>query len=280
MLASRASAALRRGFASLKQAPASAPVRLYFLLRAPRLDIAPFQGARLADALVFFACPSRVPHPARAPAAPLLRPQAGVKYFKVYRWNPEAPGQAPFLATYAVNLAECGPMMLDVLMKIKNEQDPTLTFRRSCREGICGSCAMNMNGQNGLACLTAVPKGDEAVKVYPLPHMYVIKDLVPDMTNFYKQYTSIKPWLHASTGAPADGTEHLLVGGAPLFLVPALLGSPPLFSRAVLSTPPPRRTPGPPRAAEHGGPQAAGRHVRVHPVRVLQHVLPLVLVEL
>jgi succinate dehydrogenase (ubiquinone) iron-sulfur subunit len=136
-----------------------------------------------------------------------------VKYFKVYRWNPDSEKAPPYLATYAVNLAECGPMMLDVLMKIKNEQDPTLTFRRSCREGICGSCAMNINGKNGLACLTAVPKGEEAVKVYPLPHMYVIKDLVPDMTNFYKQYKSIKPWLHSSLGVPADGTEHLQVRG-------------------------------------------------------------------
>jgi len=143
---------------------------------------------------------------------PLLpRQSASVKYFKVYRWNPDSEKAPPYLATYAVNLAECGPMMLDVLMKIKNEQDPTLTFRRSCREGICGSCAMNINGKNGLACLTAVPKGEEAVKVYPLPHMYVIKDLVPDMTNFYKQYKSIKPWLHSSLGAPADGKEHLQV---------------------------------------------------------------------
>ena len=100
-------------------------------------------------------------------------------------------------------------MMLDVLMKIKNEQDPTLTFRRSCREGICGSCAMNMNGQNGLACLTFIPKDAEAVKVYPLPHMYVLKDLVPDMTNFYKQYKSIQPWLQPSADPGAAAAEHL-----------------------------------------------------------------------
>lgn len=87
-------------------------------------------------------------------------------------------------------------MVLDALMKIKNEQDPSLTFRRSCREGICGSCAMNIDGANGLACLTYIKKDEaDAHKVYPLPHMYVLKDLVPDMTNFYKQYKSIKPWL-------------------------------------------------------------------------------------
>ena len=123
------------------------------------------------------------------------------------------------MATYAVNLAECGPMMLDVLMKIKNEQDPTLTFRRSCREGICGSCAMNMNGQNGLACLTFIPKDNEAVKVYPLPHMYVLKDLVPDMTNFYTQYTSIKPWLQAGSGGATADKEHLQVR-TPAFCMP------------------------------------------------------------
>ena len=137
-----------------------------------------------------------------------------IKYFKVYRWDPEVAGQKPYMATYAVNLAECGPMMLDVLMKIKNEQDPTLTFRRSCREGICGSCAMNMNGQNGLACLTFIPKDNEAVKVYPLPHMYVLKDLVPDMTNFYTQYTSIKPWLQAGSGGATQDKEHLQVRAA------------------------------------------------------------------
>ena len=103
----------------------------------------------------------------------------------------------------------CGPMMLDVLMKIKNEQDPTLTFRRSCREGICGSCAMNINGQNGLACLTFIPKEANAVKIYPLPHMYVLKDLVPDMTNFYKQYSSIKPWLQAEGVTSESAAEHL-----------------------------------------------------------------------
>ena len=87
-------------------------------------------------------------------------------------------------------------MILDVLIKIKNEQDPTLTFRRSCREGICGSCSMCIDGKNNLACLSRVDEDLSKVsKVYPLPHMYVIKDLVPDLTNFYAQYKAVEPWL-------------------------------------------------------------------------------------
>jgi succinate dehydrogenase (ubiquinone) iron-sulfur subunit len=125
-----------------------------------------------------------------------------IKYFKVYRWDPEQ-SQKPYLSTYPVNLAECGPMVLDALIKIKNEQDPTLTFRRSCREGICGSCAMNIDGVNTLACLAYIDQSSKstttttttATKIYPLPHTYVIKDLVPDLGNFYEQYRSIEPWL-------------------------------------------------------------------------------------
>lgn len=143
--------------------------------------------------------------------APSTSRSGKTKYFKIYRWDPEVEGQKPYLATYALNMDECGPMVLDALLKIKNEQDPTLTFRRSCREGICGSCAMNIDGQNGLACLTFIKKESaDATKIYPLPHMYVLKDLVPDMTNFYKQYKSIKPWLHRKEGGePVEGKEHL-----------------------------------------------------------------------
>lgn len=94
-----------------------------------------------------------------------------------------------------MDLNECGPMVLDALIKIKNEQDPTLTFRRSCREGICGSCAMNINGSNTLACLCYIDKAAESIKINPLPHMFVVKDLVTDLSNFYEQYKSIKPWL-------------------------------------------------------------------------------------
>ncbi|XP_031568627.1 succinate dehydrogenase [ubiquinone] iron-sulfur subunit, mitochondrial-like [Actinia tenebrosa] len=118
------------------------------------------------------------------------------KTFSIYRWNPDKPGDKPTMQDYQVNLNDCGPMVLDALIKIKNEIDPTLTFRRSCREGICGSCAMNIGGSNTLACIQRIdPRTDKKTKIYPLPHMYVVKDLVPDMQNFYDQYTSIKPYL-------------------------------------------------------------------------------------
>ena len=129
-----------------------------------------------------------------------------IKFFKIYRWDPEQK-QKPYVSTYPVNLDECGPMVLDVLLKIKNEQDPSLTFRRSCREGICGSCAMNIDGKNTLACLCFIDKSAEATKINPLPHMYVVKDLVPDMTNFYEQYKSIKPWLQTQVEGSHD-LEH------------------------------------------------------------------------
>merc|ERR1711992_282518 len=117
------------------------------------------------------------------------------KTFKIYRWDPEKPGDKPKMQDYTIDLNDCGPMILDALIKIKNDFDPTLTFRRSCREGICGSCAMNIGGVNTLACLSKIDANDKATKIYPLPHMYVIKDLVPDMNNFYQQYKSIQPWL-------------------------------------------------------------------------------------
>jgi succinate dehydrogenase (ubiquinone) iron-sulfur subunit len=127
-----------------------------------------------------------------------------IKYFKIYRWDPEH-SQAPYLSTYPVDLNSCGPMVLDALIKIKGEQDPTLTFRRSCREGICGSCAMNIDGTNTLACLSYINQDTKAAtKVYPLPHMYVLKDLVPDMSNFYEQYRSIEPWLQAPPKEPGQ----------------------------------------------------------------------------
>ncbi len=121
--------------------------------------------------------------------------------FKIYRWN-EDDGRNPRVDTYWVNLDQCGPMVLDALIKIKTELDPTLTFRRSCREGICGSCSMNIDGTNPLACLRGCDEIDGPVKIYPLPHMQVIKDLVPDMTNFYAQHRSIEPWLQTDTPSP------------------------------------------------------------------------------
>ena len=125
------------------------------------------------------------------------------KRFIVYRYDPDS-GDKPRTDTFVVDLEACGPMVLDALLKIKNEIDTTLALRRSCREGICGSCAMNIDGGNSLACLK--PIGDIAgdIKVYPLPHMPVVKDLVPDLTNFYAQYASVKPWLTAQTPAPPD----------------------------------------------------------------------------
>ena len=126
-----------------------------------------------------------------------------VKRFVVYRYDPDS-GDNPRTDTYEVDVGRCGPMVLDALIKIKNEIDPTLTFRRSCREGICGSCAMNIDGVNTLACTRAIGDVRGDVRIYPLPHMPVVKDLVPDLTKFYAQYASIKPWLQSRTPAPPD----------------------------------------------------------------------------
>ena len=125
------------------------------------------------------------------------------KVFRIYRWDPDT-GENPRVDTYEINPGNCGPMVLDAIIYIKNEIDPTLTFRRSCREGICGSCAMNIGGTNTLACTRAIEdiKGD--ISIYPLPHMPVVKDLVADLTHFYDQYASIKPWLQAQTEPPVD----------------------------------------------------------------------------
>ncbi|MGF7158571.1 succinate dehydrogenase / fumarate reductase iron-sulfur subunit [Rhodoligotrophos appendicifer] len=124
-----------------------------------------------------------------------------VREFQVYRYNPDS-GENPRLDSYYVDLDTCGPMVLDAIIKIKNEIDPTLSFRRSCREGICGSCSMNIDGINTLACLQAIDEIKGVVKIYPLPHMAVVRDLVPDMTNFYAQHQLIEPWLQTSTPAP------------------------------------------------------------------------------
>src|SRR6188508_2104844 len=125
-----------------------------------------------------------------------------VQKYRIYRWDPEA-GQNPRYDTFEVDLAECGPMVLDALIKIKNEIDPTLTFRRSCREGICGSCSMNMDGRNGLACTTAIEDIKGEVQITPLPHMDVVKDLVPDLTHAYAQLALIQPWLKTVTPEPS-----------------------------------------------------------------------------
>ena len=116
------------------------------------------------------------------------------KKLKIYRWDPDKK-ENPRLDTYEIDQKQCGPMVLDALMKIKNEVDTTLTFRRSCREGVCGSCAMNIDGVNTLACLKPMSEVKNDIKIYPLPHMRVVKDLVPDLNEAYKQLESIKPWI-------------------------------------------------------------------------------------
>lgn len=153
----------------------------------------------------------------KLPANSVVRPgkefkdQTGakrIKKFQVYRWDPDT-GENPRTDTYEIDLDNCGPMILDAIIKIKNEIDPTLTFRRSCREGICGSCAMNIDGTNTLACTKAIDTIDGVVKIYPLPHMPVIKDLVPDLTHFYAQYASIEPWMKSKSPTPPQDRERL-----------------------------------------------------------------------
>jgi succinate dehydrogenase / fumarate reductase iron-sulfur subunit len=126
-----------------------------------------------------------------------------VKTYRIYRFDPESD-ENPRIDSFALDMGTCGPMVLDALIKIKNEIDPTLTFRRSCREGICGSCAMNIDGRNTLACILACEDLGREVRIYPLPHLPVIKDLVPDLSLFYAQYAAVKPWLQTRTPAPPD----------------------------------------------------------------------------
>jgi succinate dehydrogenase / fumarate reductase, iron-sulfur subunit len=124
-----------------------------------------------------------------------------VKAFEIYRFDPDA-GNGPRIETFHVDLDECGPMVLDALFFIKNRIDPTLTFRRSCREGICGSCSMNIDGTNTVACTKAIADIKEPVRIFPLPHLPVIKDLVPDMEDFFAQYALIEPWLKNTEPEP------------------------------------------------------------------------------
>jgi len=130
-----------------------------------------------------------------------------IRRFHIYRWDPEGEGN-PRMDTYEIDMDDCGPMVLDAIIKIKGEMDSSLTFRRSCREGICGSCAMNINGTNTLACTKGIDECNGDISIYPLPHMEVVKDLVPDLTNFYAQYESVQPWLQAET-PPPSGRERL-----------------------------------------------------------------------
>jgi succinate dehydrogenase / fumarate reductase iron-sulfur subunit len=152
----------------------------------------------------------RLPQNSRVRAGKTWRapPDAGeVRTFRIYRFDPDSP-ENPRVDTFELDLKGCGPMVLDALIQIKAGIDSTLTFRRSCREGICGSCAMNIDGLNRLACTTSMQDLGTQIRIYPLPHLPVIKDLVPDLTNFYAQYASVKPWLRTRTPAPPD-TERL-----------------------------------------------------------------------
>jgi len=126
---------------------------------------------------------------------------ARVREYRIYRYDPDS-GDNPRTETYFVDLDDCAPMVLDGLIWIKNKVDPTLTFRRSCREGVCGSCAMNIDGTNTLACTKAMDEIDGPIAIYPLPHLPVVKDLVPDLSTFYAQLRSIEPWLHTETATP------------------------------------------------------------------------------
>ena len=127
-----------------------------------------------------------------------------VRRFRIYRYDPDS-GQRPRIDTFELDMSRCGPMVLDALLLIKNEIDTTLSLRRSCREGICGSCSMNINGLNTLACTRSCAEiKDREVHIYPLPHMSVLKDLVTDLTHFYAQYAAVQPWLQTQTPAPPD----------------------------------------------------------------------------
>ncbi|MGJ5175683.1 succinate dehydrogenase iron-sulfur subunit [Bradyrhizobium oligotrophicum] len=124
-----------------------------------------------------------------------------LREFRIYRWN-EEDGRNPHLDVYYVDTSDCGPMVFDGLIWIKNNIDPTIAFRRSCREGVCGSCSMNINGQNTLACTISMSDHAGAIQLLPLPHQPVIKDLVPDLSNFYAQYALIEPWLQTKSPTP------------------------------------------------------------------------------
>lgn len=126
-----------------------------------------------------------------------------IKAFKVYRYD-SSTGENPSIDTFNIDMDNCGPMVLDALLKIKDEVDSSVSLRRSCREGICGSCSMNIDGRNTLACTKAIDDIEGEVTVYPLPHQPVVKDLVSDLTNFYAQYASVEPWMKSDTPAAPD----------------------------------------------------------------------------
>ena len=148
----------------------------------------------------------QLPKNSRIGKGKTFKAPAGAKntrVFRIYRWNPD-DGNNPTIDSFEVDLDNCGPMVLDAIIKIKNEIDPTLTFRRSCREGICGSCAMNIDGTNTLACTKPIAEIKGDVKINPLPHLPVVKDIVPDLSHFYAQYATIRPWIRTQSTTPPD----------------------------------------------------------------------------
>lgn len=141
--------------------------------------------------------------PKKGKTFPAPEGAVNLRTFKIYRYDPDLSDN-PRIDTYQVDMDTCGPMVLDALVKIKNEIDSTLTFRRSCREGVCGSCAFNVDGTNTIACTKPIADISGDIKIYPLPHMPVIKDLVPDLSIPYAQYASIEPWLKSDSPAPTS----------------------------------------------------------------------------
>jgi succinate dehydrogenase / fumarate reductase iron-sulfur subunit len=121
--------------------------------------------------------------------------------FKIYRYNPEKDTK-PYVQSYQLDDVEPGMMLLTALLRIKDEQDETLSFRRSCGEGVCGSDGMNINGVNGLACITSIDSLKQPIQIKPLPGLPVIRDLIIDMDQFYKQYRAVKPYLIVNDPMP------------------------------------------------------------------------------
>ena len=121
-----------------------------------------------------------------------------IRVINVYRWSGDE-NTPPQIDRFEIDVKKAGTMVLDILNQIKAELDPSLTFRKSCREGVCGSCAMNIDGVNTLACQKNIEECSDVINIYPLPHMKVLKDLVVDLKKAFEQFKSIKPWLSKKT---------------------------------------------------------------------------------
>ena len=125
---------------------------------------------------------------------------ADKRTFEIYRYDPDKDAK-PYMQTFEIELEGTERMLLDALMKLKKVDD-SISYRRSCREGVCGSDAMNINGKNGLACLTNMQTLPQKITLRPLPGLPVVRDLIVDMSQFFKQYHSIKPYIVNETVAP------------------------------------------------------------------------------